>query len=203
MSELLNPSAADGRPLFVANGFLPIPIPLEQVVKVYRQYGFDAQAVPFKISDMRDTAVYAESIGALAREATIRSGKKTTIVGISMGGVATLYGLKFLKFHYHIDTLLALGSPFHGSPIAFCGSLSVLFKKTGKQLCYNSPFLEIVRRAPMPPKVRFISIGGTYDFISPKPTTDVPEAENHLWEFGHHETILPNLHREAVRLILK
>ncbi|MBU1916110.1 GPI inositol-deacylase, partial [Patescibacteria group bacterium] len=192
-----------GRPVIIANGFFPVPIPLGHIAAVYQAHGFDARIVPFALRNKIDVHTYAQTIEQMARDAYAETGLQVDIIGLSMGGIAALYAIKFLAAAPHIRTLIAIGSPFHGSPVAAMSTISPWFSRTARQLAPDSELLKELRAAPRPPEVRFISLGGIFDTISPLPTTRLDEAENYFWFFGHHDLMfLGWLHWEVVKLLL-
>jgi hypothetical protein len=202
MESPYSPSSADGRIVIIANGFLPFPIPLGQVADIYRANGFAAHVVPFDWRNKMCLRYYAQTISSLTERLRTPNKPRVDIVGLSMGGLAAIFAVKLLNSAPRIRTVLTIGSPFYGSPLATLGTMTPWFHRPARQMSPGSPLLRELRRAKLPEHVRFISIGGSYDMISPFPTTQVEDAKNYTWCFGHHELVYPWLHAEAVKLLL-
>ncbi len=203
MAEQRISSSADGRPIIIANGFFPFPVPLGHVAAVYRASGFDARVIPFDIRNKMCVRVYANAIANFARQMHTESGKRVDILGLSMGGISGLYAVKLMDCAHCARTVIAIGSPFHGSPIAAYGTMSPWFNRTALQLSPGSKILRELRQAKLPADVRFISLGGIFDCVCPFPTTRMEDAENYIWCFAHHDLMfLSWLHPEVVKLLI-
>jgi pimeloyl-ACP methyl ester carboxylesterase len=202
-TETKTAESGHGRPLILANGFFLVPIPLGRIADVYQKHGFDTHIVPFAWRNKTNVLIYAETIAKMARDLYLETSRQVDIVGLSMGGVAALHAIKFLDAAPHIRTLMAIGAPFHGSPVAAASTLSPWLNLTARQLSPDSSLLAELRAAPLPENVRLISLGGIFDVVSPLLATRLPEAENYFWIFGHHDLILSRwLHIAAVKLLL-
>ncbi|MFH1047187.1 MAG: hypothetical protein V1738_02690 [Patescibacteria group bacterium] len=196
-------SSANGRPLIIANGFFPVPLPLSHIAAAYRSCGFSATVIPFDLRNKCDVLTYAKTIDQLARRLFAETGQAVDIVGLSMGGIAGLYAIKFLGTAAFVRTLVTIGSPFHGSPVAAWAMMSPLFQLAARQMSPGSALLKKLELAPLPEEVRFVSLGGLFDLVSPVPTTKATDAENHYWCFSHYDLMFMSwLHLQVARLIL-
>jgi triacylglycerol esterase/lipase EstA (alpha/beta hydrolase family) len=95
---------------------------------------------------------------------------KIAIIGHSKGGLIGRYYVTMLGGDKDVHTLITLGTPHNGSPIAIFAALSVigLISKSVWQMMPHSLFMRRLRKAPLPPNVRFISIYSADDeVISP------------------------------------
>jgi len=204
VAEQHNSGSANGRPLIIAGGFFPVPVPLGHIAAIYAANGFDVRIIPFDLRNKLDVRVYAQSIAELARQAHQETSQRADIIGLSMGGVAALYAIKFLGAGENIHTSVAIGSPFYGSPVAeFWSQWPRRFNLSARQMSPGSDLLKQLREAPLPEGPRFVSLGGIFDVVSPAPTTQLDDAENYLWFFGHHDLMfLGWLHFEVIKLLL-
>lgn len=200
---------ANGRPaahrgtVVIANGFMPFYVSLKHLATVYRAKGFDTRIIPHLQEDMSNVPTYAEHVvREVERENRIARGP-VDIVCLSMGGVATLYAIKELGLAPKIRTFLAVGSPFHGSPIAFLGKWSLIYEQSGQQMMPGSDFLTRLHAAPLPDGPRYVSVGGFFDPIAPPHSTSLDGAKNLYMAFTHHDLLLAWLHCELVRLLIK
>lgn len=196
-------SSSAMRPLIIANGFFPFPIPLLQIATIYRIHGFTVCVIPFDIRNKVNVCTYAETIEKCVNSVNQKTGKSIDMVGLSMGGVSALMALKNLGCASKIRTLAAVGSPFNGSPLAYLGYAYPLFRLTAEQLSPGSKLLDDLKKAEPAEGARIISIGGYLDVVSPISSTWLDEAKNYRWFFGHHDLVLPCwLHFEVAKLLL-
>jgi pimeloyl-ACP methyl ester carboxylesterase len=180
-------------PILIANGFAPFPLPLHVAIAYYRERGFEVNVVPFHLENKRDVLKYAKTV-ADAVTGHSKTGK-VNLIGFSMGGVASLYALKRLGIAPRVATFVALGAPFRGATIATFGQFTGIFTKTSRQLAPKSAFLADLHKDPLPPGPRYVSIGGTDDWICPLATTRLSGAENYEGPFGHQSFLIdPAVH---------
>ncbi|MFC1638895.1 lipase family alpha/beta hydrolase [Patescibacteria group bacterium] len=187
---------ADGRPVLLANGFMPFEVSLNRLAAAYRDQGFEPYVVPYSHADMVDARQYARSIADLIGEIYRDTGRRVDVVGISMGGVCALHAVKHLGAEPMVRTVVLAGSPVNGTPLSYLAAWSHVFSRTGRQLTFGSDFLHDVHDGPLPERVRFVTLGGFLDFICPPAVTVLSGAENYFHFFGHHDLMFsPWLHR--------
>jgi triacylglycerol lipase len=180
--------AAPRLPIILASGFSPVKLPLKPGIRRLRQRGCDITVVPFRLSDMRNVETFAEHIAEAVKDAIKRSPTgRVNLVGLSMGGVASLHAIKRLGIAPLVDTFIAVGSPFHGSKMSWLALPTGAFTRTGRQLLPGSSYLRKLRSEPLPPNTRYVSIAGTSDTICPPSTALLDGTEQVETAFDHHE----------------
>jgi len=190
------------RPLLIANGFSPLPVPTRHLTETYRAAGFYPVVIPFKLDDMMDVKRYARDIAMTLRGMHDSMRRKIDVVGISMGGVAALYAVKYLASARFVRTLMTVGSPIKGSPVAFLGEWTFLFSQTGRQLAFDSDFLKKLHEEPLPQGPRFVSVSGYFDFICPPCLSTLDGADNRFFPFQHHDVMFATwLHQEMAKIL--
>ncbi|MEA3249872.1 MAG: hypothetical protein U9Q03_06010 [Patescibacteria group bacterium] len=195
---------APKKPVIITNGFSPIPMSVEHLALVYRAAGFQVRIIEYRLEDMMDIKRYAKHIARTARELHESTGHKAHIVGISMGGVAALFGIKFYAAAPVVDTLVAMGSPFKGTPATFLGEWTLLFHKTGRQLAFRSEFIQKLHEDPLPPGPRYVSVSGHLDFVCPPYVSQLDGTDNRFLLFQHFHLILsPLLHQQIANILLE
>jgi pimeloyl-ACP methyl ester carboxylesterase len=99
------------------------------------------------------------------------------MVGHSRGGVLARHIVASHPVGRRVRTLVTLGSPFLGSPVAVLGAIPLgFFSRSLWQLMPFSPFLRRLNRLPLPPGLRFVSIAGGADVTAPWFLCRVPLA---------------------------
>lgn len=117
-----------------------------------------------------------EDLGALVGEKIARLVKrhnlpKIDIVAHSMGGLVARYYVKRLGGERYVRSLITLGTPHHGTPMAIPGILALgAFSRAIWQLAPMSPFIRRLKQGAFPPSVRFTSIYSKTDRICPYPS---------------------------------
>jgi len=191
------------RAIVIANGFFPFPVSIEHIADIYRREGYATQVLPFSLADMCDIKVYAQSIAQTVEKAYRESGQRVYLLGMSMGGLASLYAIKFMDCAKYVHTLIAIGSPFGGIMYAYSALAIPIFSRSGLQMTPGSELLSNLRENEAPQNVRLISVGGIVDGLVYMPSTHLPEAENYLWWFTHHGMFtLSWMHERIIELFL-
>lgn len=190
------------RPVLICGCFFPVPPPLEIPARVYASEGHIVEIVPWNLFDMTDVVDYARHIEKYGQAFTSRAGAPINIVAHSLGGVAALYAVKRLGLGTSVSRLVAFGSPFNGSMVAYAGYLNPLFVNIGNQIAPESPFLKDLLAGPLPPGLRVASVAGFSDRICPPPETVMKDADLYIWPFGHTDFMFSeNLHIRIDQLL--
>lgn len=194
---------AKDRPVLVASGFAPFPLPHDLILARYRRDGFHITVVPFRMADMRDTRAFSAHTAAEARRIAAEHDGRIDLVGVSMGGIAGLHAIKRHDIAPLVGTFVAVGTPFQGTSMAVFGLPTGVFSRVGRQLAPWSRFLSELHADPLPPGPRYVSIVGNVDVICPSQTACLEGAENVHGDFGHlslfHDSALHDLVAAVLR----
>ncbi len=175
-------------PVIIANGFTPIPVPLDLICAQYEKRGFDVRAVPYRLANMCDVETYAQDITDAVHATLRQTGRdRVNLIGMSMGGVASLYAMKRLGLAPRVAAFVAMASPFRGSKLALLGATTVLFTIVGDQLSPGSAFLAALHADPLPTGPRYVALAGTRDRICPTHSALLDGAEHHPRPFSHFD----------------
>jgi len=94
-----------------------------------------------------------------------------TIVGHSKGGLIGRYYIKRMGGHDRCAALVTLGTPHHGTPMAYLGAmLTGLFAPSIWQLMPMSPFIRRLKEGSFPEGIRLVSIYSKDDGVVPFPS---------------------------------
>jgi len=93
-----------------------------------------------------------------------------TIVGHSKGGLIAAYYVKKLGGWRRTRAVVTLGTPHHGTPLAYLGIPVGFFARSLWQLFPGSPFLSRLADGPWPGQVRLASIWSKRDQAAPYPS---------------------------------
>jgi triacylglycerol esterase/lipase EstA (alpha/beta hydrolase family) len=117
-----------------------------------------------------------EDLAALVGEKIARLVKrhdlpKIDIVAHSMGGLVARYYVKRLGGDRYVRNLVTMGTPHHGTPIAFPGIVALgAFSRAIWQLAPMSPFIRRLKQGEFPRGVRLVSVYSKTDRICPYPS---------------------------------
>ena len=115
-----------------------------------------------------------------------------TVVGHSKGGLIGAWYVKHLGGHRRVRTLVTLGTPYHGTPVAYAALPLGFLARSVWQVAPLSPFLRRLRKGTWPAGVRLVSIYSRRDRVAPYPTalldpSQIPEARNREVSCTHRE----------------
>ncbi|MBI5496108.1 MAG: alpha/beta fold hydrolase [Deltaproteobacteria bacterium] len=121
------------------------------------------------------------------------------IIGHSKGGLVARWMVSHHNVGRRVRTLVALGTPYAGAPLAVLGVAAVgLFSRSVWQLLPFSQFMRRLRATPVPEGTRMVSISGGVDVIAPAPLcrVDARDAAPGMWSnhivagVGHNSLLM-------------
>lgn len=123
----------------------------------------------FNTAGIEDLAeLVAEKVARLVKRHDL---PQIDIVAHSMGGLIARYYVKRLGGDRYVRSLVTLGTPHHGSPMAIPGILTLgAFSRAIWQLAPMSPFIRRLKQGPFPPSTKLVSVYSKADRICPYPT---------------------------------
>lgn len=131
---------------------------------------------------------------------------KIDIVAHSMGGLVARYYVKRLGGERFVRKLVTMGTPHHGTPMAFPGIVALgAFSRAIWQLAPMSPFIRKLKQGEFPRKVNLVSIYSKTDRICPYPSCllelNQPNVKNILveGEISHRDLLTKKSIYEIVR----
>jgi triacylglycerol lipase len=116
-----------------------------------------------------------------------------TVIGHSKGGLIGAYYVKKLGGWRRTRALVTLGTPHHGTPVAYAGLPLGLFARALWQMTPMSPFIRRLERGAWPPGVRFTSMYSKDDRLAPFPSTLI---ETHGLPYLRNVEVEARGHRE-------
>lgn len=119
-----------------------------------------------KGADLRERARGVERV--LSHLAAEPGFEYADVVGHSMGGLVATYLLKCIDGGRRVRSVLTLGTPHRGAPVARL--LSLLFaglSRVMRQMSPGSGFVEELKWMPVPSDCRLVSIAGENDQVVP------------------------------------
>lgn len=128
-----------------------------------------------------------------------------SIIGHSKGGLIGRYYVKRLGGDQRVKNLVTLGTPHHGTPMAYLGCATVgMVAKSVWQMTPMSPFIRRLKIGAFPRNVRFTSIYSQADSFSPFPTCVLETRADHVQNLevpgiGHREFLYRGAVYELIR----
>jgi triacylglycerol esterase/lipase EstA (alpha/beta hydrolase family) len=129
-----------------------------------------------------------------------------SIIGHSKGGLIGRYYVKRLGGEKRVRSLVTLGAPHNGTPVAYAGvALTGLVAKSVWQMTPMSSFIRRLKMGRFPQQVRFVSIYSKGDRVSPFPCCllETHQGDNlfnvEVPNVGHHDL----LHRRSVYEVIR
>ncbi len=174
-------------PVVLVHGFLSTADMLTPLSSRLKGRGYDvhhAQLSPFCIQDVRKLA---DELAATVESVLKKTGAlQVHLVGLSQGGIISLYYLKLVDKEKRVRSLTAAGSPFQGTWAPVAGLLATPwlgFVSRGVwQVMPNSKLLAELHTAPMPQGVSLTSIAVQGDVVSPPDRCQLPGAPHIIVE---------------------
>lgn len=179
-------------PVVIAPGFFtgPWPAPLNIAEKLKHKYSVFSP----KRSFMSLFSIHAQALALsnLVNKALKESGaEKCNIVGISMGGIVTLYYLHELGGADKVDTFIAVATPFQGAWSSIYGVISLgLFSPSVWELLPTSPLINYLLNKPELTNVNIYSLVGKKDKLAPLNSTTYQYARQKKFPGGHADMCL-------------
>jgi len=139
------------------DGFTVFTIHLGGLLNTFNTHGIPSLA-----------ALVRDEVERLCREAGVR---RLAIVGHSEGGLVARYYVKKLGGHRRVTHLVTLGTPHHGTPLAYVGIIALgALARSVWQMTPMSPFIRELKRGRFPSSVKFTSIYSKNDRVAPYPS---------------------------------
>ena len=104
-----------------------------------------------------------------------------TIIGHSKGGLVATYYVKKLGGWRRTRAVVMMGTPFHGTPVAWLGLPVALLAPSLTQLLPGSRFLRRLHEGRWPPQVRLVSIWSRSDRLTLHPSAVLETRGQPQW----------------------
>lgn len=181
-------------PVVIVPGFGNVPVnvsdrvPLLSSYEMLREREYKVIMWRNNVWSLRPIREQAEELSRIVDGVLEKSkAKKVDIIGISMGGIVTMYYLHYLHGAEKVDKFIAVASPFKGTMAALWGNL--FFGLFTPSLAEISPWSRIISdlwKKPRLSGVKFYTITGLYDCLAPPHTSRHKFAVNTAsLPFGH------------------
>lgn len=129
---------------------------------------------------------------------------RVDIVGHSMGGLIGLHFVKKLGGHDKVRKLVMLGTPIRGTWSSLIGMSTVgLVSRSSWQIHPWSPYLDELRRGPLPPEVQYYTIAAERDWVCPPDATLLEGATRVTVPLGHSSLVISSEVYRHVRAALR
>ena len=179
--------AAKGNPVILVPGFLDLEVYFALIKKRLRAQGRDTTYLDLfpNVADIRGQAA---SLKKLVAEVKSRTGaKQVDIVAHSMGGLISRHYIKELAGEGHVERLVMLATPNHGTIVSFLAPTA-----GAKQMHPGSDFLTGLNAGDETyGRVKYTSIrGGLDEIVIPHDSPILEGAENHYTRFAAHGSIM-------------
>jgi len=136
---------------------------------------------------------------------------KITVIGHSKGGLIGRYYVTMLGGDKDVHTLITLGTPHGGTPIAIFAAVTVigLISRSVWQMMPHSLFMRRLKKVPIPASVRMISIYSADDEVVPpnRARVEAPSGADNvinieLKEYSHTDYLIKRGVYEVIRAAL-
>ena len=115
------------------------------------------------------------------------------IIGHSMGGLIARQYIQFHGGNERVKSLITLGTPHHGTPLAAVGiglMMGGLLSKSPMQMTPNSTFLQKLHQTTFPPSIPLVSIYSKQDIIASWWGSKLRPQKNELFQ---KNIMIPNV----------
>ncbi|MFN3429081.1 MAG: alpha/beta fold hydrolase [Candidatus Sericytochromatia bacterium] len=180
-------AAAKGNPVILVPGFLDLEVYFALIKKRLRAQGRDTTYLDL-FPNVADIRAQAASLKKLVAEVKARTGaKQVDIVAHSMGGLISRHYIKELAGEGHVERLVMLATPNHGTIVSFLAPTA-----GAKQMHPGSDFLNGLNAGDETHgRVKYTSIrGGLDEIVIPHSSPILEGAENHYTRFAAHGSIM-------------
>jgi hypothetical protein len=163
------PSGPVARPILLLHGFASTPRMLAPLERSLRHLGRKVIRVPIS-PGREDLRKSAREVQRLLEKLSRRPGfQYADVVGHSMGGLVATYLLKRLDRGRRIRSVVTLGTPHRGAPVAALGALAIgRISRSVWQMVPGSEFVRGLAALPVPHGSSLISIRGGSDWVVPQ-----------------------------------
>tara|TARA_Y100001968_G_scaffold328679_1_gene376335 strand:- start:2912 stop:3631 length:720 start_codon:yes stop_codon:yes gene_type:complete len=170
----MDDSADEGDTVVLVQGFMQTRRVMETLEQRLRSDGF--RVVSFHLGGLlgnfntRGIGSLAELIDQKLRRLRDREDIGTVhVIGHSKGGLIARYLVQCGGGAEYISTVITLGTPHHGTPVAALGMGVGLFlvSRSIWQLVPSSPLIRELNGMPFPEGVRLVSVYSTADIVCP------------------------------------
>ena len=136
----------------------------------YGVFSFDLGGL-FNTFNTRPIPALAEAVSAKIERVCEKYGiDRFHVIGHSKGGLIARHYVQFCGGDRRVKSLIALGTPFHGTPTALVGAMITgggLLGRSVLQMLPHSPLVRRMARDSFPAHVPLISVYSRHDLVCP------------------------------------
>lgn len=173
-SSLADPSSDEAQvPIILVHGYFHNRSGLLLTKRALEKHGFCDVSI-FSYNPLRKgIPSLADGLRKKVEATLARTGAtKIHLVGHSLGGLIARYYVEQLEGKENVHTLISLGTPHHGTMMAFLGRSA-----TSRQMRPGSEFLALMDEAPKPPEVRYFCYYSNLDtLVVPSRSATLPNG---------------------------
>jgi triacylglycerol lipase len=162
--------ALDGAPVLLLHGFLATPRALGPLSRRLARDGFRVFSLELgrPINRHRIEALAEQVRDEVERIYEGNPGLgRLVVIGHSQGGLIASWWVKRLGGHRRVRAVVTLGTPFHGTRLAWAGILLAWLMPSLVQMLPGSSFLRRLRETAWPAPVGLVSLYSRRDRIAP------------------------------------
>ena len=181
-------STLQGSPVLLLHGFLATRRTLAALERRLSRDGFRVLSVDLGGLAGRYNSRDIRELAGIVRDEVERiracepGMPRLTVIGHSKGGLIAAWWVKYLGGHERVRTVITLGTPHRGTPIAWAGLPFGWLAPSGMQMRPGSAFLRRLHEGAWPAQVRMLSLYSRRDRIVPWPAAvavgEGPEVRN-------------------------
>ena len=186
------------RPLLLLHGFFATRRTLEVLERRFRRDGYCAFSLNLGGIARTFNTRGIDDLADLVRAKVERLYQRhpglgpLTVVGHSKGGLIGAHYVKRLGGHERVRTLVTLGTPHGGTPVAYAALPLGLLARSLWQITPRSPFLKRLQAGEWPARVRLVSVYSRGDRVTPYPSALLdprghPQVRNREVSCTHRE----------------